>query len=35
MEQLTNIHTTEKDTLKFRLKRRENFWIQKLETLAP
>ena len=35
IEQLSNIHTTHKDTLKFRLKRREDFWIQKLETLTP
>ena len=35
IEQLSNIHTTDKDTLKFRLKCREDFWIQKLETLTP
>ena len=35
IEQLSNIHTTDKDTLKFQLKRREDFWIQKLETLTP
>ena len=35
IEQLSNIHTTDKDTLKFRLKLREDFWIQKLETLTP
>ena len=35
IEQLSNIHTTDKETLKFRLKRREDFWIQKLETLTP
>ena len=35
IEQLSNIHTTYKETLKFRLKRREDFWIQKLETLIP
>ena len=35
IEQLSNIHTTDKDTLKFRLKRREDFWIQKLQTLTP
>ena len=34
-EQLNNILTTDKETLKFRLKRREDFWIQKLETLTP
>ena len=35
IEQLSNIHTTDKETLKFRLKRCEDFWIQKLETLTP
>ena len=35
IEQLSNIHTTDKETLKFRLKRREDFWIQKLETPTP
>ena len=35
VEQLSNIHTTDKDTLKFRLKHREDFWIQKLEMLTP
>ena len=35
IEQLSNIHTTDKNTLKFQLKRREDFWIQKLETLTP
>ena len=35
IKQLNNIHTTDKETLKFRLKRREDFWIQKLETLTP
>ena len=35
IEQLSNIHTTDKETLKFRLKRREDFWIQKLEMLPP
>ena len=29
IEQLSNTHTTDKDTLKFRLKRREDFWFQK------
>ena len=28
IEQLSNIHTTDKETLKFRLKRRKDFWIQ-------
>ena len=35
IEQLTNIHTAGKETLKFRLKSREDFWIQKLKTLTP
>ena len=35
IEQLSNIHTTDKKTLQFRLKRREDFWIKKLETLTP
>ena len=35
IEQLINIHTTDKETLKFWLKRREDFWIQKLEALTP
>ena len=35
IEQLSNIHTTDKETLKFRLKRREDLWIPKLETLTP
>ena len=35
IEQLSNIHTTDKETLKFRLKRCEDFWIQKLQTLTP
>ena len=35
IELLSNIQTTDKETLKFRLKRRNNFWIQKLETLTP
>ena len=35
IEQLNNIYTTDKETLKFRLKYREDFWIQKLETLTP
>ena len=32
---LSNIHITDKNTSKFRLKRREDFLIQKLETLTP
>ena len=35
IKQLSNIHTTDKGTLKFRLKRREDFWIQKLKTVTP
>ena len=35
IEQLRNIRTTSTETLKERLKQRENFWIMKLETLAP
>ena len=34
-EQLTEISNVSKDTLRLRLKRREEFWIIKLETLAP
>ena len=33
IEQLSN-HTTDKDILKFRLKYREHFWIQKFEKLT-
>ena len=33
-EQLTEISNVSKDTLRLRLKRREEFWIIKLETLA-
>ena len=35
IEQLTEISNVSKDTLRLRLKRREDFWIIKLETLAP
>ena len=35
IEQLSNIHTRDKDTLKLRSKCREDFWIQKLETITP
>ena len=35
IKQLSHIHTTYKDIIKFRLKRCEDFWIQKLETLTP
>ena len=34
-KQLRNIRTTSTETLKERLKESENFWIMKLETLAP
>ena len=35
IEQLTEISNVSKDTLRLRLKRREDIWIIKLETLAP
>ena len=35
IEELTEISNVSKDTVKLRLKRREDFWIIKLETLAP
>ena len=35
IEQLSNIHTTDKGNLDFQLKHCEDFWIQKLETLTP
>ena len=35
IEQVRNIRTTSTETLKERLKQQENFWIMKLETLAP
>ena len=35
IEQLRNICATSTETLKERLKQQENFWIMKLETLAP
>ena len=35
IEQLRNILTASSETLKERLKQQENFWIMKLETLAP
>ena len=35
IEQLRNIRTTPTETIKERLKQRENFWIIKLETLTP
>ena len=34
-EQLSTCHITDKQTLKFWLKSREDFWIQKLETQTP
>ena len=35
IEQLKEISIVSRDTLRLRLKRRENFWIIKLEILAP
>ena len=35
IEQLTEISNVSKDTLRLMLKRREDFWIIKLETLTP
>ena len=35
IEQQRNINTTPTETLKLRLKERENFWIKKLKTLTP
>ena len=35
IKHLGHIHTTDQDTLKFRLKCCEDFWIQKLETPTP
>ena len=35
IEQLRNINTTPTETLKLRLRERENFWIKKLKTLTP
>ena len=35
IEQLTEILNVSKDTIRLWLKRREAFWIIKLETLAP
>ena len=34
IEQLSNTHTTDKDTLKFRLKHSEDFWTQKTKPRA-
>ena len=35
IEQLTEISNVNKGTIRLRLKRREDFWIIRLETLAP
>lgn len=35
MKHLKNISNTSKDTLKLRLKQLEDFWITKLDILAP
>ena len=35
IEQLAEISNVSRDTLRLRLKRREDFWIIKLETLVP
>ena len=35
IEQLMEISNVSKDALRLRIKRREDFWIIKLETLAP
>ena len=35
LEQLQTISSTPTETLKLRLKERENFWIKKLKTLRP
>ena len=35
IEQLRNINIIPTETLKLRLKERENFWIKKLKTLTP
>ena len=34
IEQLSNIHTTDKEILKYQLKRCEDFWMQKPEVLT-
>ena len=34
-KQLSNFPTTNKDSLKFQLKRRKHFWIKNLKTLTP
>ena len=35
IEQINKTINNDIDTIKIRLKRRENFWILKLETLTP
>ena len=35
LEKLRNINTTPNETLKLRLRERENFWIKKMKTLTP
>ena len=35
IEQLNNITNTDKNILQIKLKRREGFWILKLDTLTP
>ena len=35
IEQINNTINTDIDTIKIRLKRREDFWILKLDTLTP
>ena len=35
LEQSTEISNVSKDTVRLRLKEREDFWIIKLETLTP
>ena len=35
IEKLQNINTTPTETLKLRLRERENFWIKKVKTLTP
>ena len=35
IEQLGNIPTIDKETLKFQLKHLDDFWIQKFETQTP
>ena len=35
IEKLRNINTTPTETLKLRLRERENFWIKKVKTLTP